>query len=244
MSDRVEGLGRRFARFANDAVVARPGLWRLFRLPLRRYFDRLAPGWEGRRADDRLLPLGMALDRLDAAPASILDLGTGTGIAARVLAKRFPVARVIGADVSAKMVREAERLRPPELRDRLEFVVADAASLSFGDDEFDLVVLVNMIPFFDELARITAPAGAVILAFSSGPSTPIYVPTETLRERLEPYDFVLEELEAGGGTAVLARRTSTARGVGDGEGRDRTGDTTVFSRVLYQLSYLAARVAV
>src|SRR4029079_8305434 len=26
---------------------------------------------------------------------------------------------------------------------------------------------------------------------------------------------------------------------GDGEGRDRTGDTTVFSRVLYQLSYLA-----
>ena len=28
----------------------------------------------------------------------------------------------------------------------------------------------------------------------------------------------------------------------NGEGRNRTGDTTVFSRVLYQLSYLAARV--
>ena len=27
----------------------------------------------------------------------------------------------------------------------------------------------------------------------------------------------------------------------DGEGRNRTGDTTVFSRVLYQLSYLALR---
>ena len=25
----------------------------------------------------------------------------------------------------------------------------------------------------------------------------------------------------------------------DGEGRNRTGDTTIFSRVLYQLSYLA-----
>jgi hypothetical protein len=25
-----------------------------------------------------------------------------------------------------------------------------------------------------------------------------------------------------------------------GEGRNRTGDTTIFSRVLYQLSYLAA----
>jgi hypothetical protein len=27
-----------------------------------------------------------------------------------------------------------------------------------------------------------------------------------------------------------------------GEGRNRTGDTTVFSRVLYRLSYLAAAV--
>ena len=27
--------------------------------------------------------------------------------------------------------------------------------------------------------------------------------------------------------------------VGDGETRTRTGDTTIFSRVLYQLSYLA-----
>jgi hypothetical protein len=33
----------------------------------------------------------------------------------------------------------------------------------------------------------------------------------------------------------------TARPREDGEGRNRTGDTTVFSRVLYQLSYLAAR---
>src|SRR5436305_15093757 len=29
--------------------------------------------------------------------------------------------------------------------------------------------------------------------------------------------------------------------IGDGEGRNRTGDTTIFSRVLYQLSYLATR---
>ena len=30
----------------------------------------------------------------------------------------------------------------------------------------------------------------------------------------------------------------------NGEGRNRTGDTTIFSRVLYQLSYLAWRCAV
>jgi hypothetical protein len=33
-----------------------------------------------------------------------------------------------------------------------------------------------------------------------------------------------------------------AAGDQDGEGRNRTGDTTIFSRVLYQLSYLAAAV--
>jgi hypothetical protein len=27
----------------------------------------------------------------------------------------------------------------------------------------------------------------------------------------------------------------------DGEGQNRTGDTTIFSRVLYRLSYLAAK---
>ena len=39
-------------------------------------------------------------------------------------------------------------------------------------------------------------------------------------------------------SARSAGRTSS----GDGEGRNRTGDTTVFSRVLYQLSYLARRL--
>ena len=64
-----------------------------------------------------------------------------------------------------------------------------------------------MIPFFEELARVTAPGGTVVFAFSSGPRTPIYVPTEKLRERLEPLGFeAIEEIAAGPGTAVLARR--------------------------------------
>ena len=35
-------------------------------------------------------------------------------------------------------------------------------------------------------------------------------------------------------TSLAMRRSRS-----DGEGRNRTGDTTIFSRVLYQLSYLA-----
>ncbi len=33
------------------------------------------------------------------------------------------------------------------------------------------------------------------------------------------------------------------QGKSNGEGRNRTGDTTIFSRVLYQLSYLAWQLA-
>jgi hypothetical protein len=40
-------------------------------------------------------------------------------------------------------------------------------------------------------------------------------------------------------TPTLVALLTNANGC-DGEGRNRTGDTTVFSRVLYQLSYLAA----
>ena len=38
---------------------------------------------------------------------------------------------------------------------------------------------------------------------------------------------------------MLYKRRYRAK-LGDGETRTRTGDTTIFSRVLYQLSYLAA----
>lgn len=208
MSAALEWLGRRFARFATTSVVARPALWRLLRRPLRSQFEHLAPVWDKRRGPETLIPLGAALDRLETAPQRILDLGTGTGAAARVVARRFPEAAVVGVDLAPKMVEEARALLPTDLAGRVRFEVGDASSLQFEPGAFDLVVLLNMIPFFEELARVTAPGGTVIFAFSSGPETPIYVPTEKLHERLEPLGFdVLEEVAAGPGTAVLARRS-------------------------------------
>jgi SAM-dependent methyltransferase len=208
--ERVEAAGRRFARVATRTVVARPALWRLFRRPIRRQFGSLASTWESRIGPEGLAPLGAALDRLSAAPRKALDLGTGTGKAARVVAKRFPDTQVIGVDLAPEMVLEAERLLPPELAGRVSFQVADGASLPFPDATFDLVVLQNMIPFFEELARITAPGGKAIFAFSRGPETPIWVPPEKLRARLEQVGFTeFEELAAGTGDAVLAGRGGT-----------------------------------
>jgi SAM-dependent methyltransferase len=207
VNDRREAVARRFARLATRAVVARPSLWRLFRRPLRAEFDRLAPDWDDRIGPERLVPLRAAFDRLDRSPARILDLGTGTGKAARLAAERFPEAEVVGVDLSPAMIERAGDLLPPALGARIRYEVADAAALDFADGEFDLVILLNMIPFFGELARVTAPGGAVVISAVSGPETPIWTPPETLRARLGPLGFDgFEEIAEGAGTALLAYR--------------------------------------
>ena len=207
---RLDRAGRRFARISTRAVVARPGLWRLFRGPLRRQFDALAGVWETRRGSEAVAPLEAALERVEGLPSRVLDVGTGSGKGARLAALRFPSAEVVGVDLSPRMIAEADRLLPDELRERVRFRVADAAKLPFKDGEFDLVLLLNMIPFFEELARVTGPGGTIVFTFSSGAGTPIYVPPATLRERLGHAGFDdFDDLAVGAGTALLARRTAS-----------------------------------
>jgi len=195
-------LGQRFARIVTDIVVRRPMLWRLFRRPLRAQFDKLAPVWDTLRRPDMLAPVESALDRLPTPPRRVLDLGTGTGAVARLIAERFPEAEVVGADISTQMIEEARRLTESP---RVRYEVADAQSLPFADASFDLVTLGNMIPFFDELARVVAPHGHLLVAYSGGSETPIYVPTQRLREELGRRGFAeIAELSAGRGTGFLA----------------------------------------
>ncbi len=167
---------RKVARLITDAVVRRPVLWRLLRGRLRDMFDRIAPTWEARLRPEHLDALRLALDGLPS-PGRVLDVGTGTGVAARSLAEWYEDAEVVGVDVAPAMVAEAERRGG-----RARFQVADASRLPFPDGAFDLVVLMNAIPFFDELARVTAPGGTVAVSFSRGAETPIYVPESRLRD--------------------------------------------------------------
>ena len=204
----LEGrLGRRFARLTTSAVVAQPTLWRIFRRLTRAQFDRLAPVWTGMRSAEAFAPLELALESLPAAPNRVLDLGTGTGLAAFASARRFPEAEVVGVDLAERMVEQAVASTPPELARRVRFEVGDAEHLPFADGTFELVTLANMIPFFDELARVTAAGGHVVLLFSAGPETPIWVPPERLRRELAARGFSeFADFEAGAGTALVARR--------------------------------------
>jgi ubiquinone/menaquinone biosynthesis C-methylase UbiE len=200
-------LGRRFARLATNTVVSQPRLWRLFRRLTRAQFDRLASGWTGMRSADAFAALERALDALSEPPRRALDLGTGTGLAAFAVARRFPEAEVVGVDLSERMVAEARAATPPELVGRVTFQTGDAERLPFAGGTFELLTLANMIPFFDELARVVAPAGHVVFSFSSGPQTPIWVPADRLRRELARRGFAeFADFEAGAGTALLARK--------------------------------------
>ena len=197
---------QRFARMATDAVVRRPAVWRAFRGPLRRMFDGLAPTWETRIGEHHLWALDLALEGLSP-PRRILDLGTGTGVVAIALAGRYPEAEVVGIDLSPGMIEEARRQLPPALAARVDFEVGDASALAYAEGDFELVALSNMIPFFDELARVTAPGGTLVLSFSRGAGTPIYVPPERLREELGRRGFTeFAEFSADPATALRARR--------------------------------------
>ena len=197
---------QRFARMVTDAVVRRPLLWRALRRPLRSMFDGLAPTWETRIGPHHLWALDLALADVPA-PLRALDLGTGTGVVAIALAERYPEAEIVGIDLSPGMIDQARRKVPPDLAGRVRFEVGDASALGCADGDFELVVLSNMIPFFGELARVVAPGGTLVLSFSKGSDTPIYVAPERLRRELGARGFAeFAEFSAEPATALRAKR--------------------------------------
>jgi ubiquinone/menaquinone biosynthesis C-methylase UbiE len=178
-----------------------PRLWPLFKPGIRWQFEKLAPVWNEIVSPEGDEVFDAALERIPSATRA-LDVGTGTGRGARVIAARFPDVEVTGIDVAPGMIEEARKLVPGA-----SFHVADAADLPFEDESFDLVTHANMIPFLDQVRRVLRPGGWTLFAWSGGAETPIYVPPERMRRELERRGFTdFAEIASGRGTAVLARR--------------------------------------
>ena len=191
----------RIAGRALNATIARaPWLWPLLRRPMERFFDRSAPGWDertGAGSVEHLAPLAAAVVGISPEPERILDLGTGTGEGALFLAREFPRASVRGVDISEEMIRAAHAKVGLDPEGRIAFRVADAARLPFGDESFDLVALVNMPPFFAEIARVLRPGGHVIVVASLGAATPFFTPHPVLERGFRRHGIE----RAGTGTA-------------------------------------------
>jgi len=194
-------------------VARAPAVWPLLRGSTRRFWERSAATWGERIDPDRpehLAPLAAACDRLGSEPERILELGTGTGAGARMLARRFAGARVDAVDLAPTMV-QAATARSADLGDRVHFTVADAASLPYDDNAFDLVAQLNLPVFPAEVARVLRPGGHIVVASSLGPATPYYTPERLLRRRLAKLGFEhVATGQAGGGTYLVARRSMRA----------------------------------
>ena len=195
------------------AVVARaPFAWPLLRGWSRRFWEDAASTWDERverSGPDYLAPLAAALLHVRPQPERALDVGTGLGDGALLVAREFPHARVRGVDLSSEMVRRAQARIGLDPEGRVAFKVADAADLPFEEDSFDLVTQLNVPVFFSELARVLRPGGFVVIASSWGQHTPFFTPHPVLRRGFARHGLEQAQTgESGKGTYFVARRPS------------------------------------
>ncbi len=106
------------------------------------------------------------VDRLDPQPGeSILDVASGTGLTARLVAARG--ANVTGVDLGEELIQAA---RQYDTTGSIDFQVGDADALAYPDASFDAVVSTFGVMFSAnpdlaaaELARVTRPGGRIAL---------------------------------------------------------------------------------
>jgi len=95
----------------------------------------------------------------------ILDLGTGTGVLARVFATQG--CRVVGADIAGNQIAEARRLAA-EQGVNVEFCVAPAEDTGLPVAAFDVIAASQSWLYFDtnrvipEVLRLLAPGGCLL----------------------------------------------------------------------------------
>lgn len=122
----------------------------------------LADGWDQVWADELISHFPDGGDR----PLRVLDIGTGPGFYAIILAHRGY--EVTAVDYSEGMLREARR-NAGALVDKIRFARMDAQKLAFADGSFDAIVTRNLtwnLPdpaeAYREWMRVLRPGGALV----------------------------------------------------------------------------------
>ena len=95
---------------------------------------------------------------------TVLDMGCGTGVAAREIAARERFSgHVTGVDLSPGLVAAANRFAEEEgLGDRTQFVTGDIRSMGLGDESFDAVVAHTLLSHVDDPAAVLSAARRVV----------------------------------------------------------------------------------
>lgn len=102
----------------------------------------------------------------------VIDLGTGPGVSAFVLAELLPHAEILGVDLSPPMIRRARAHLALRFRHltNVRFEVADATALSAPGGHFDLATghsFLYLVPdrrgVLREIRRVVKPGGTLVL---------------------------------------------------------------------------------
>lgn len=131
----------------------------------------------------RLAPFRATLvDRLAARVGeSVLDLGTGPGEPALTIAAQVaPSGRVVGVDLSEKMIAIAQRTTRERRVPNAEFLVMDSSALTIGSETFDAAVSSFGFQIFTdpdaagrEAHRVLKPGGRIAVGiWSTGDKVP------------------------------------------------------------------------
>lgn len=159
----------------HHASLPKPGSGEMFDRIAGRYdlLNRLMSmgidqSWRRKTVAAMQLPMG----------ARVLDLATGTGDLALMIARLHPDAHVVGSDPSERMLEVGvEKLRRSGLAERVELEIGDAQALSYPDSSFDACCIafgIRNVPdrsaALAEMARVTKPAGRVVILELGEPS--------------------------------------------------------------------------
>lgn len=124
--------------------------------------ERLAGVLEARGADPQQQAMRRSfLNEIEfPAHAKVIEVGCGTGVLTRVLARWPNVGTVVGIDPAVSLIREARKLASGF--PNLTFEEADAGSLPFEADAFDVVVFDSTLSHVPEVERALSEAYRVL----------------------------------------------------------------------------------
>ena len=86
---------------------------------------------------------------------TILDIGTGPGYLPIEIAKRASEVRIVGIDLSRKLIEMARSSAAKAgLSDRLRFQIGNASRLDFEDSTFDMIISTGMLHSLKDPVRV------------------------------------------------------------------------------------------
>jgi|TARA_B100000767_G_C19772675_1_gene540899 demethylmenaquinone methyltransferase/2-methoxy-6-polyprenyl-1,4-benzoquinol methylase len=112
-------------------------------------------------------------------PKQILDIATGTGDLAIMMAKLNPD-KIVGLDISSGMLEVGkQKIAAANLSNKIEMIVADSEEMPFEDNTFDAITVsfgvrnfANLDKGITEIARVLKHNGVLVILETSNPTKP------------------------------------------------------------------------